>query len=179
MTLLIAYLVRSGDGTAVPTWHRLAGRAWASVPRTWGLYDEDGWTAGYTWPVHGTRAPGQPGRDRHRPGLHRYVVGPFSEIAGHLYVPDLGADGPPRAFAHLPPRWPWRSPKGSCWACDRLEIRTDVAPSCGSLPEMVVGEKSRYHAILSLRCGSTSRATRTMSSGGTSATTSRPGSIRP
>ena len=137
------------DGTAVPTWDRLVAEH-GPVPTSWGQTTKNGRHAGYTWPADGPRDPGGnlAGIVTRRGGTG-YVVGPLSEIAGHIYEPDLGPDGLPNVFAAMPvtlakalaERMPPSPGAGGAEA--RIDCR-----ACGSLPVKVV--ESRYGAILSL-----------------------------
>ena len=137
------------DGAAIGTWERLEA-AHGLAPDSWSQTTKNGRHVGYLWPVGG---PADPGGNLAgivtRRGGTGYVVGPFSEIGGHVYRPDLGSDDVPRAFAELPVAY------AEAFATARQRdptttrgLQSSDCLACGTLPEKVEG--SRYGAILSL-----------------------------
>jgi putative DNA primase/helicase len=140
------------DGSAISTWEGLAA-GHGPAPDSWGQTTKNGRHEGYGWPVGGPTDPGGnlAGIVTRRGGTG-YVVGPFSEIAGHVYEPDLGPDGLPRTFAALPVAWAEAlvntKTKQAKAASSSARARPDCR-ACGRL-EKHYGENGRYAAILSL-----------------------------
>jgi putative DNA primase/helicase len=140
------------DGSAISTWERLAVE-YGLAPDSWGQTTKNGRHEGYAWPVGG---PADPGGNLAgivtRRGGSGYVVGPFSEIAGHVYEPDLGPDGLPLPFAPLPSAWAEafvnKKTEQAKAASSSAKTRSHCR-ACGPLEEHY-GENERYGAILSL-----------------------------
>ena len=142
-------IVLDVDGSAIRVWEALE-KEYGPAPASWGQTTANGRHLGYLWPTLGPVDPGGnlAGIVTRRDG-DGYVVGPWSQISGHVYKPDLDENGLPHSFAHLP--------------VDLAVALSDTQPSraggrpgsrmtclaCGELPE-TVGEGSRYSAILSL-----------------------------
>jgi putative DNA primase/helicase len=137
------------DGEAVATWEGLTAIN-GPTPGSWGQTTKHGRHEAYRWPKDGPSDPGGniAGIVTRRTG--GYIVGPHSQIAGHVYEPDRGPDGLPFPFAPLPRSWAKAfvkekarpaakspaSPKIDCLACGALQKR--------------YGENERYPAVLSL-----------------------------